>query len=178
MNVITVSYTHLDVYKRQQKTTSVLNISDDDLKGNIYNGSGYYGDGQELTVNIKNGASITGAISATTIKHTTDGGKTQNTSIKEADYDQIGHVMNKPSYNGSNDVIVNVEKDVYKRQSSMFELVHKLDFDYIMNSQALWGCYETVNRLKIAELVRPQNSKVVSVIHYTWNGHERILDVQ
>ena len=93
-----------------QKTTSVLNISDDDLKGNIYNGSGYYGDGQELTVNIKNGASITGAISATTIKHTTDGGKTQNTSIKEADYDQIGHVMNKPSYNGSNDVIVNVEK--------------------------------------------------------------------
>ncbi len=93
-----------------QKTTSVLNISDDDLKGNIYNGSGYYGDGQELTVNIKNGASVTGAISATTIKHTTDGGKTQNTSIKEADYDQIGHVMNKPSYNGSNDVIVNVEK--------------------------------------------------------------------
>ena len=51
-----------------QKTTSVLNISDDDLKGNIYNGSGYYGDGQELTVNIKNGASVTGAISATTIK--------------------------------------------------------------------------------------------------------------
>ena len=43
-----------------QKTTSVLNISDDDLKGNIYNGSGYYGDGQELTVNIKNGASVTG----------------------------------------------------------------------------------------------------------------------
>ena len=65
-----------------------------------------------------------------------------------------------------------------KNISSIFELVHKLDFDYIMNSQALWGCYETVNRLKIAELVRPQNSKVVSVIHYTWNGHERILDVQ
>lgn len=65
-----------------------------------------------------------------------------------------------------------------KNISSMFELVHKLDFDYIMNSQALWGCYETVKNLKIAELVRPQNSKVVSVIHYTWNGHERMLDVQ
>ena len=65
-----------------------------------------------------------------------------------------------------------------KNISSMFELVHKLDFDYIMNSQALWGCYETVKSLKIAELVRPQNSKVVSVIHYTWNGHERMLDVQ
>ena len=65
-----------------------------------------------------------------------------------------------------------------KNISSMFELVHKLDFDYIMNSQALWGCFETVKGLRIAELFRPQNSQTVSVIRYTWNGHERILDVQ
>lgn len=65
-----------------------------------------------------------------------------------------------------------------KNISSMFELVHKLDFDYIMNSQALWGCFETVKGLKIAELQRPQNSQTVSVIRYTWNGHERILDEQ
>ena len=32
------------------------------------------------------------------------------------------------------------------------ELVEKLDFDYIMNSQALWGCFETVKGLRIAEL--------------------------
>lgn len=61
---------------------------------------------------------------------------------------------------------------------SMFELVHKLDFDYIMNSQALWGCFENVKNLKIAELHRPENSQVVSVIRYTWNGHERVLDEQ
>lgn len=65
-----------------------------------------------------------------------------------------------------------------KNISSMFELVHKLDFDYIMNSQALWGCFETVKNLRIAELHRPKNSQVVSVIRYTWNGHERILDEQ
>lgn len=65
-----------------------------------------------------------------------------------------------------------------KNISSMFELVHKLDFDYIMNSQALWGCFDTVNGLRIAELSRPQDSQIVSVIRYTWNGHERILDVQ
>lgn len=65
-----------------------------------------------------------------------------------------------------------------KNISSMFELVHKLDFDYIMNSQALWGCFETVKGLRIAELSRPQDSKIVSVIRYTWNGRERILDVQ
>ena len=63
-----------------------------------------------------------------------------------------------------------------KNISSMFELVHKLDFDYIMNSQALWGCYDTVKALRIAELLRPRNSQTVSVIHYRWNGHERILD--
>lgn len=65
-----------------------------------------------------------------------------------------------------------------KNISSMFELVHKLDFDYIMNSQSLWGCFESVRGLKIAELLRPQNSQIVSVIRYTWNGHERILDEQ
>lgn len=65
-----------------------------------------------------------------------------------------------------------------KNISSMFELVQKLDFDYIMNSQALWGCFKTVKRLRIAELLRPQNSKTVSVIRYTWNGRERVLDEQ
>lgn len=65
-----------------------------------------------------------------------------------------------------------------KNISSMFELVHKLDFDYIMNSQALWGCYDTVDGLRIAELQRPMNSQIVTVIRYTWNGHERILDEQ
>lgn len=65
-----------------------------------------------------------------------------------------------------------------KNISSMFELVQKLDFDYIMNSQALWGCYETVKSLRIAELLRPANSTVVTVIYYYWNGKERILDEQ
>ena len=96
--------------KSERTNTSVLNIADKDLQGNIYNGSGYYGAANKLTVNIEDGASVTGAISATTIKHTTDGGKTQNTSIKEADYNQIGHVMNTPYYTGGNDVVVNVEK--------------------------------------------------------------------
>lgn len=65
-----------------------------------------------------------------------------------------------------------------KNISSMFELVEKLDFDYIMNSQALWGCYDTVPSLRIAELLRPANSSVVTVIYYYWNGKVRILDEQ
>lgn len=65
-----------------------------------------------------------------------------------------------------------------KNISSMFKLVEDMDFDYIMNSQALWGCFETVPALRISELLRPMNSQVITVIHYTWNGHERILDEQ
>lgn len=65
-----------------------------------------------------------------------------------------------------------------KNISSMFELVHKLDFDYIMNSQSLWGCFETVRGIRIAELLRPMNSQTVTIIRYTWNGRERMLDEQ
>lgn len=63
-----------------------------------------------------------------------------------------------------------------KNISSMFQLVESLRFDYIMNSQALWGCYDTVKSLKIAELLRPLNSQIITVISYIWNGHERILN--
>ncbi|WP_087065670.1 TIGR02680 family protein [Intestinibacillus massiliensis] len=59
--------------------------------------------------------------------------------------------------------------------SAMFELVHVLDFDYIMNSQALWGCYAGVKSLDIAELHRPSNAQVVTILRYHWDGTERVL---
>ena len=59
---------------------------------------------------------------------------------------------------------------------SMFALVHDLGFDYIMNSQALWGCYPAVSSLNIAELWRPQNSRIVTVLRYRWDGHVRRLE--
>ena len=59
--------------------------------------------------------------------------------------------------------------------ASMFQLVEELDFDYIMNSQILWGCFETVRKLKICELLRPLNADHVTVIHYIWDGHHRRL---
>ena len=65
-----------------------------------------------------------------------------------------------------------------KNISSMFRLVEDLDFDYIMNSQSLWGCYESVHSLRIAELLRPENAKFITVIFYYWNGKERLLDEQ
>ena len=61
-----------------------------------------------------------------------------------------------------------------KNISSMFALVHKLDFDYIMNSQALWGCFDTVRGLRIAELLRPQNSQSCfgHPLYLEWPGED------
>lgn len=57
----------------------------------------------------------------------------------------------------------------------MFELVGQLGFDYIMNSQSLWGDYDTVSSLSICELVRPKNAPYVSVVRYYWDGTARHL---
>lgn len=54
----------------------------------------------------------------------------------------------------------------------MFEIVEKLGFDYMMNSQVLWGDYDTISELSISELVRPQNADFVTVINYRWDGEK------
>lgn len=59
--------------------------------------------------------------------------------------------------------------------SEMFALLEKLDFGYIVNSQALWGCYDTVPSLGIAELFHDKNSDFITVIKYKWNGKQKIL---
>ena len=47
--------------------------------------------------------------------------------------------------------------------------------DYIMNSQALCGCYPSVKALNIAELLRPQGAQVVTILRYHWNGRVKEL---
>ena len=62
----------------------------------------------------------------------------------------------------------------------MFRLTEELEFNYIINSQILWGDYDTVDRLSICELLRPNNADFVSVIRYLWDGKCKrlILDEQ
>lgn len=52
----------------------------------------------------------------------------------------------------------------------MFGILKYLDIDFIINSQVLWGDYDTIDELSICELIRPQNSPVVTVERYRWNG--------
>lgn len=59
----------------------------------------------------------------------------------------------------------------------MFEVVEQLGFNYIMNSQSLWGDYDTISSLSICELVRPKNADFVTVIRYQWDGKQRTFVV-
>ncbi len=52
----------------------------------------------------------------------------------------------------------------------MFGILKYLDIDFVINSQVLWGDYDTIEDLSICELIRPQNSSVVTVERYRWNG--------
>ena len=97
--------------KNDKATTEAINVTNATLSGDIYNGSGYKQMAAELNVTLGKGANLTGAISASTIKHTTDGGKTQNTNIPMSKYYQFGHVINKAYYNGANDVNLTLTDD-------------------------------------------------------------------
>lgn len=57
----------------------------------------------------------------------------------------------------------------------MFELIRDMDFDYMMTSQVLWGCYETVPALSIYEIHRPNDAHFVTLFPYYWNGTRRSL---
>ncbi len=57
----------------------------------------------------------------------------------------------------------------------MFRLMVEFEFNFMINSQILWGDYDTVPGLAIYQLIRPENAKFVSVIHYIWNGKMKIM---
>ena len=47
--------------------------------------------------------------------------------------------------------------------------------NFVINSQILWGDYDTVPSRAIYQLVRPENARYVTVIPYVWNGRVRSL---
>lgn len=57
----------------------------------------------------------------------------------------------------------------------MFELLTDMAFDYVMTSQVLWGCYDTVPSLSIYELIRPKDADFVTLIRFAWNGKRRTM---
>jgi hypothetical protein len=55
----------------------------------------------------------------------------------------------------------------------MFRILTQLDLEYIINSQVLWGEYDTIPSLAINELISDPSTQVVSVIRYHWDGNKR-----
>ena len=52
----------------------------------------------------------------------------------------------------------------------MFRLMAEFQFNFIINSQVLWGDSDTLDALAIYQLIRPENAKFVTVMSYLWNG--------
>lgn len=57
----------------------------------------------------------------------------------------------------------------------MFRILTQLELEYVINSQVLWGEYDTVPSLSICELISDVNQKIVSVMRYHWNGQKRVF---
>lgn len=57
----------------------------------------------------------------------------------------------------------------------MFRLMTQFEFDFIINSQVLWGDCDTLDALAIYQLVRPENAKFVTIMPYLWNGKSKEL---
>ena len=86
--------------------TSELNITNTTVAGDVWNASGYVGSNPAttLTVNLGEGADLTGIISAGAFSHTTKDAKVNNGDWSEAS--ALGHVTDIVNSNGKN--IVNV----------------------------------------------------------------------
>lgn len=52
----------------------------------------------------------------------------------------------------------------------MFKLLTDMGFDFMMTSQVLWGCYDTVPKLSIYEIHRPKDADFITLFRYRWNG--------
>lgn len=60
-----------------------------------------------------------------------------------------------------------------KNIGMLFEHLERLDLDYVLNSQILWGDYETIPELGICEIIREENDENIALINYRWNGRSR-----
>ena len=93
-------------YPTDMITFNATNVA---LKGDIYNGSGYFGqDAKKVLVNIGAGAALEGAISATEIMHVNEKGE-QNTHFTIKEFYYLGHVANRNFFNGDNFVEVELK---------------------------------------------------------------------
>ena len=83
-----------------------------------------------------------------------------------------GHVRDAPKLISLDEAFAGVDETNIR---DMFRLMVEFEFNFMINSQILWGDYDTVPGLAIYQLIRPENAKFVSVIRYIWNGKVKAM---
>lgn len=61
-----------------------------------------------------------------------------------------------------------------KNKEKMFNMIQDFDFEYIMNSYDLWGCYRSVKSLSIVTILRQPSSPHMGFRRYHWNGKRQV----
>lgn len=91
------------------KPDTFFNAEDVTLTGDLYNGTGYFGQKPKpLFVTLGKGVTLDGAISATEVQHVNEKGE-QNTHFTIKEFYYLGHVANRPFFNGDNTVEVELK---------------------------------------------------------------------
>jgi hypothetical protein len=91
---------------RSGDSTCKLFLTTGDYKGDVFNGSGYWGQsGNNLEVSVGKDATLTGAISLTETRHVDENGK-QNTHFTINEYYYLGQVENRNYRNKTAEISV------------------------------------------------------------------------
>jgi hypothetical protein len=115
---------------------SKLILTNGDYKGDVFNGSGYWGQsGNALEVSVGKGATLTGAVSLTETRHIDENGK-QNTHFTINEYYYLGHVENRNYRNETAKIDVVLKKGgVWKVTGESLISSLKMDGGNIKNAK-------------------------------------------
>jgi len=95
--------------KPRKPNTVAVNIANGEYAGNLYNGTGYYGQASvPLTVTLSAGTDLSGAISLTETRHIDEKGE-QNLHFTIDEYYYLGHVENRNFSNSFSTLEVTVD---------------------------------------------------------------------
>lgn len=139
----------------------IFNAEDAYLNGSLYNGTGYFGQpARPMYVNLGRGAFLNGTISATETMHVNEYGA-QNTRFTMDQYYYLGHIANRPFFNGDNTVEVKLSDGA----------VWKVTADGMLTSLTVEaGC-------KLIGSVTVDNEAVVPEAGRTYTGMIRVAPV-
>jgi uncharacterized protein YPO0396 len=70
------------------------------------------------------------------------------------------------------DAFAKVDEPTHGR---LLGLLVELGLDFVITSERLWGCFDTVPGLEIYEAIRDPEHPGVALMHFHWDGHRRSL---